>query len=130
MVIDASALMAVLQREPGFDRVRAALEAGGLILGTVNRAEVKGKLVGSGAFAPQEVDARLDVLRDVLEIADFDSRHSDLAAYYYARRNPYSLSLGDCACLALAEARNVPVLTAEHAWAKLPDLPFRVVLIR
>lgn len=130
MVIDASALMAFLQRESGFEKVRQALEAGGLLLSTVNRTEVKGKLVGSGAFTPGQVDTRLDVLRDVLEIAVFDAQQSDLAAYYYARRKPYNLSLGDCACLALAEVRGVPVLTAEQAWAGLPSLPVRVVLIR
>ena len=130
MVIDASALMAFLQREKGFEHVRKALEAGGLVLSTVNRTEVKGKLVGLGAFTPQQVDARFDVLRDVLEIVPFDGAQSDRAAYYYARRNPYNLSLGDCACLGLAEARSLAVITAETAWASLPDLPFKVVLIR
>ena len=130
MVIDSSALMAFLQREPGYQEVRKALEVGGLVLSTVNRTEVKGKLEGSGAFTPREVDARLDLLRDVLEIAGFDEQQSDLAAYYYARRNPYNLSLGDCACLGLAEARNLPVLTAEQAWAGLQGLPFKVMLIR
>lgn len=129
-MIDASALMAFLQREPGHAQVRQALEAGGMVLSTVNRTEVKGKLVGSGAFTPQQVDTHMDLLRDVLEVAPFDGPQSDLAAYYYARRHPYDLSLGDAACLGLAEARTLAVLTAEKAWAALPDLPVEVVLIR
>jgi PIN domain nuclease of toxin-antitoxin system len=130
MVVDASALMAFLQRETGFERVKTALEKGGTVLSTVNRTEVKGKLVGSGAFTPRQVDERFDLLRDVLEIAPFDEAHSDRAAFYYARRNAHNLSLGDCACLALAEVRSLRVLTAQSAWAKLPDLPFKVVVIR
>ncbi|MGL5076192.1 MAG: PIN domain-containing protein, partial [Waterburya sp.] len=60
----------------------------------------------------------------------FDIQQSDLAAYYYARRKPYNLSLGDSACLALAESKSMSVVTAEAAWAKLPGLPFKVTVIR
>jgi PIN domain nuclease of toxin-antitoxin system len=130
MVIDASALMAFFKREAGHERVRAALEAGGAMISSVNRTEVKGKLVGAGLFTPQMIDARFDLLQDALEIVPFDVKQSDLAAYYYARRNPYNLSLGDCACLALGEDRQVQVMTAESAWGKLPHLPFKVILIR
>jgi PIN domain nuclease of toxin-antitoxin system len=130
MVIDGSALMAFFKRETGHERVRAALEVGGAMISSVNRTEVKGKLVGAGLFTPQLIDARFDLLQDALEIVPFDVEQSDLAAQYYARRNPYNLSLGDCACLALGEARGVGVLTAESAWAKLPHLPFKVILIR
>ena len=43
---------------------------------------------------------------------------------------PREVPTRDCACLALAEARGVTVLTAERAWAKLPDLPVTMQLIR
>jgi PIN domain nuclease of toxin-antitoxin system len=130
MVVDASALMAFFLKETGSEAVKKALEKGSLLISSVNRTEVKGKLVGSGMYTPQMIDARFDLLKDVLEVVAFDAEQSDIAAFYYARRNPYNLSLGDCACLALAEVSQQVVLTAEQAWKKLPTLPFKVVLIR
>ena len=130
MVIDTSALLALFQNEPGQDRVEDAINRGSLLFSSVNRTELKGKLVGVRLFTPQAVDAQLRLLDQVLDVVSFDSEQSDVAAFYYARRNPYNLSLGDCACLALAEARGADVLTAERAWAKLPALPFKVHLIR
>jgi PIN domain nuclease of toxin-antitoxin system len=130
MIIDTSALLAFFQAEPGRERVEAVMTRSALLLSSINRVEVKGKLMGSGRFTPQAVDAKLSLLDQILDIVPFDLEQSDLAAYYYARRNPYNLSLGDCACLALAEARGETVLTAEKSWAKLPNLPFKVHLIR
>ncbi len=130
MVVDASALMAFFLRETGDEAVKKELEKGNLLISAVNRTEVKGKLVGAGTYTPQMIDTRFDLLKDVLEVVAFDAEQSDVAAFYYARRNPYNLSLGDCACLALAEVSQQHVLTAEQAWKKLPHLPFKVVLIR
>lgn len=130
MVLDSSALLAYLLNEPGAERAEKVLLKGGLLLSSVNRTEIKGRLVGMGLATPQAVDIEFRNLAQLVEIVAFDLEQSDLAAYYYARRNPYNLSLGDCACLALAEARGLPVLTAEQAWAKLPGLPVKVHLIR
>lgn len=69
-------------------------------------------------------------LADALVIVPFDSQQSDLAAPWYARRKPYNLRLGACVCIALAEARSLEVLTAESAWAKLPNLRAKVNPIR
>ncbi|NJK44935.1 MAG: type II toxin-antitoxin system VapC family toxin [Pleurocapsa sp. SU_196_0] len=130
MVLDSSVLLAYLLNEPGAERAEKALLKGGLLLSSVNRTEIKGRLVGMGLATPQAVDIEFQNLAQLVEIVAFDLEQSDLAAYYYARRNPYNLSLGDCACLALAEARGLPVLTAEQSWAKLPSLPVKVHLIR
>ncbi len=60
----------------------------------------------------------------------FDAACREKAAFYYARKSPYDLSLGDACCLGTAEALGLAVLTAERGWAKIPDLPFKVKLIR
>lgn len=130
MVIDSSVLLAYFLDEPGAERAEQEIRKGGLLLSSVNRTEVKGRLVGMGVSTPQAVDTEFGNLAQLVEIAPFDLEQSDLAAYYYARRNPYNLSLGDCACLALAEARGLDVLTAEQSWAQLPSLPFKIHLIR
>lgn len=59
------------------------------------RTELLGKLVGSGS----EVREALELLGEALQIVPFDLAQSDLAAFWYARRKPYNLSLGDCVCL-------------------------------
>jgi len=130
VVIDSSVLLAYFLDEPGAERAEQEIRKGGLLLSSVNRTEVKGRLVGMGVSTPQAVDTEFGNLAQLVEIAPFDLEQSDLAAYYYARRNPYNLSLGDCACLALAEARGLDVLTAEQSWAQLPSLPFKIHLIR
>lgn len=128
--IDASALTAFFKREIGSEVVRDRLEQGGLLLSSINRTELKGKLVGAGLFTPRDVDTRLLMFDQLLEVIPFDLEQSHWAAYYYAQRNAYQLSLSNCACLALAESRGVEVLTAEQASAKLVDLPVKAKLIR
>jgi PIN domain nuclease of toxin-antitoxin system len=130
MVIDASALIAYFRHETGYKQIEHFLLKGGLSLSSVNRTEIKGKLVGTGLFTANQINEALANLEELLEVIPFDTKQSDVAAYYYARRHPYQLSLGDCACLALAEIKSVNVITAEAAWSKLPDLPFKVSVIR
>lgn len=130
MVIDASALIAYFRHEVGYKQVERLLLKGGSVLSSVNRTEIKGKLVGMGVFTLKQVDEALANLEELLEVIPFDTVQSDIAAYYYARRSAYKLSLGDCACLSLAEVRGMNVMTAESAWSKLPGLPFKVTVIR
>jgi ribonuclease VapC len=67
VVLDASALLAFLQREPGLDRVRRALPDA--VIGSVNFAEVVTKLIQWGAPA-DEVAERLGDLD--LDVHSFD----------------------------------------------------------
>ncbi|HEU4741928.1 MAG TPA: type II toxin-antitoxin system VapC family toxin [Meiothermus sp.] len=126
MVIDASALLAFWQREAGAEVVAKALEEEAF-LSTVTYTEVVGKLVGAGEPANQ-VEAKIGAL--ALQILAFDEEQAQIAAFFYARRKPYNLSFGDCAALALGEHLDMPVLTAEQHWAKLPNLRVKIKLIR
>lgn len=130
MVIDASALIAFLRKEEGHDKVARVLSQRECVLSAVTRTELVGKLVSSGSYTESEVKEALVHLADALVIVPFDSQQSDLAAPWYARRKPYNLRLGACVCIALAEARSLDVLTAESAWAKLPNLRAKVNPIR
>jgi PIN domain nuclease of toxin-antitoxin system len=126
-VLDASALLAWFQKELGFEMVRSQLEHGGVIA-VPNMTEVIGKLVSRGISPHNEVER--DLLALGLEVVAMDQEIGLAAAYFYARRNPYNLSLGDCACLATAETLGLEVLTAEQEWAQLPNLRTTVRLIR
>lgn len=126
MVIDASALLAYFQDEPGADVVAAALTRG-VSVSCISWTEVAGKLIGAGK-SEQEVEKALADLE--MEIMPFEKEQMKLAAYFYARRKPYRLSLGDSVTLALAEYLGESVLTAEHSWSKLPYLRVEVKLIR
>jgi ribonuclease VapC len=126
-VLDASALLAWFQHELGFETVRSQLEHGGVIA-VPNMTEVIGKLVSSGKAPHNEVER--DLLALGLEVVPMDQEIGLAAASFYARRNPYNLSLGDCACLATAEVLGLEVLSAEQDWARLSNLRTTVRLIR
>ena len=130
-VLDASAVLAYLQEEKGQDRIEAALDESPCLLSAVNLCEVLGKLCEKG-MPLQEAQAAVNALG--LNIIDFDKALAGLAALLLARTSTIGASLGDRACLALAEqvirAQATPVVfTAEKAWAKL-KWPFKVVVIR
>ena len=58
-VLDASALLAALNGEPGADRVAAALDSG--VVSAVNFAEVTAG-IARGGNSPEQVRAALDAL--------------------------------------------------------------------
>jgi PIN domain nuclease of toxin-antitoxin system len=130
-VLDASAVLAYLQQEKGQERVEAALDEGPCSITAVNLCEVLGKLCDKG-MPPPEAQAAVNDLG--LVVVTFDAELAALAAFMKVRTRPIGASLGDRACLALAEqaahAQDAPVvLTAEQAWTKL-KWPFKVLVIR
>ncbi len=130
-VLDASAVLAYLQQEKGQDRVEAALDAAPCWMTTVNTCEVLSKLCEKG-MPPKEAEAAVDDLG--LVVMDFDAQLARLAASLRVRTRAIGASLGDRACLALAQqvahTQDTPVVqTAERAWTQL-KWPFKVVVIR
>ena len=130
LLLDASAIIALLRQEPGYDLVRAALTGRACHVSSVTLTELEGKLVGKGDYTHGQVQLAWGHLAPLVPEVPFDAACRAQAAFYYARKQPYNLSLGDAACLGTAEAHGLAVLTAEQGWARLPDLPFAVELIR
>ncbi len=123
-VVDASALLAMLQAEPGAELVEAALEQS--TMSAVNWSEVQQRSLARGIDVAH---LRADLEALGLEIAQFTADDAELAAALWSPTRHLGLSLGDRACLGLAARLGVPALTADRAWLDL-DLGVDVKSIR
>ena len=114
MILDTSALMAILQREPEREAFTGALtSADKVAISAATLVELA--LVSEAKGGPEartEVDALLAQSR--AEVIPFTAEHAALAADGWRRfgkgRHPASLDLGDCFAYALARHRNEPLL--------------------
>jgi ribonuclease VapC len=123
-VTDASALLALLQREPGAEAVEAVAEEAAI--SAVNWSEVCQRALARGV----PIDGlRADVEALGVRVEAFDAADAEAAARLWERGQPHGLSLGDRACLSLARRLAAPALTADRAWAQL-DLDVEVRTIR
>jgi PIN domain nuclease of toxin-antitoxin system len=113
-VLDASALLAFINREPGAEMVTAVL--GEAAISTVNFSEVVTKLALRNR-SPQRI---LDELTEFeLEVVDFNRALAEDAGLLATATRGQGLSLGDRACLALARRENAVALTADNAWRQV-----------
>lgn len=124
--LDASAVLAVINREPGAAVVIAAMAGGRTVISAVNLSEVVAKLTERGLTEHQigEVLAPLP-----FTVHPFDEVSAHRAGLLRRETRHLGLSLGDRACLALAATLGVPAITMEHAWGRL-DLGIEVVVAR
>ena len=111
--LDASAILALLQAEPGGDRVAALLldPAQSPLISSLNWSEVLDRLLRHGIEAPE---AERQIARLGLQVVDFNLDQARIAAAY--RILAPSLSLADRACLAVANVRGATAWTADHDW--------------
>ena len=110
VVLDASALLAFLQGEPGSSTVEAAL-TGGAHCSAVNWSEVAQKVRAAGGDWGL-VRALLDSYK--LVVLDATTADAEWAALHWQAGQ--GLSLADRFCLALGERVEADVLTADTAW--------------
>lgn len=126
MVIDSSALIALLMHEPGWERVMAAVTA------AVAPTTILSELVGY--FAKNDLD--LEELRSSLRELDLDFVALDhetawLAGEMEPATRAAGLSLADRSCLALARRLDRVALTGDRAWIRVArDLGIEVELFR
>ncbi len=126
-MLDASALLAILNDEPGAEKLTSPPDLlSDAAISTVNLAEVHSKLVGHGIDEAEAWEAALSPIRDVMV---FTSEQARIAGGLISRTRSLGLSLGDRACLALGVALKAPVYTADKDWKKL-KLGIRIHVIR
>jgi ribonuclease VapC len=125
IVLDASAVLAVLNQEPGAEKLTLEMLSYAAA-STVNLAEVHTKLVSRGGN-PEE--AWEDTLSAVQEHVPFTEEHAKIAGDLAVVTRSLGLSLGDRACLALGLAMNIPVYTTDRSWKNL-KLGIRIHVLR
>jgi ribonuclease VapC len=119
VVLDASAMLALLQNERGEEKLTDdLLEVA--VASTVNLAEVQSKLVKKG-YDPEDA-------WEVTSAEPFTSEQAKIAGTLIQKTQKYGLSLGDRSCLALAIALQAPVYTTEQIWRNLKvGVPIHVI---
>ncbi len=124
VVLDASALLALLNREPGHEEIAEVIRDAAI--SAVNLSEVAAKLADRG-MPGEAIREALEGL--ALEIHDFSQELAFQAGLLHPRTRSRGLSPGDRACLALGQQLNLPVLTTDRIWEAL-DLGVEVRLVR
>lgn len=115
IVLDASAVIAWLRQEPGADQVDAALQ-NDAVISAVNFAEVLSQIGERGGDVRAAArDLRIEGLR----VEPYGDEDAVITAELRMLTRAQGLSLGDRACLALAQRLDVPVLTADQQWANV-----------
>lgn len=124
IVVDASAILALLWSEPGSEAVADVI--GEAVMSSVNLAEVCSKLADRGIGG----DAAREMLTDLpIRIAVFDEGQAFAVGEMRDRTRALGLSIGDRACLGLAMLEGASAMTADKAW-NTSDLGVDIMLIR
>jgi PIN domain nuclease of toxin-antitoxin system len=113
IVLDASALLAILSQEPRARRWEDTVPDAAL--SAVSLSEVVAKLADVG-MSEREIHDSLDL---GMTVVPFDAALAHAAGLLRPKTRSLGLSLGDRACLALAMQMGLPVVTADRAWGQL-----------
>lgn len=126
IVLDASALLAMLRSEAGAKKVEGTLTEA--VMSVVNMAEVASHFHKLG-MPGEDVAAMLRPLPITLVPADADLTWE--VGRLRSLTVEAGLSLGDRFCLALAKRESLPAMTADRRWKEVADAAgVKVVLIR
>jgi len=123
-VLDASAVLALILKEPGGAQVVDYLPDARM--SAANYAEI--------LFTLGRIGIGIDIARNLvaalrIEVVAFTADIACTAARLGAAGSPYGLSLGDRACLATASALGAPAVTADSVWSEI-GLDVDVISIR
>jgi ribonuclease VapC len=125
VVLDASALLAVVNDEPGADMVRASLL--NAVISAVNYSEVLKKAIEREVA----VEPFISLIQAAsVDIIPFDTVLAEATAALYPQAKAHGLSFADRACLALGMQHAATVLTADSEWKRLGLSSLKIKLIR
>jgi ribonuclease VapC len=122
MVIDSSAIIAVLENEPSADQIAEAMHsAPAILLSAANLVETSIVIERrNGDTGGRELD--LLIYRTEMEIVPVDQDQAEIARTAWRRfgkgRHPAGLNYGDCFAYALAKSRQLPLLFVGRDFAQ------------
>jgi ribonuclease VapC len=125
IVLDASALLALVKNEPGSDKVESLL--GRIVMSSVNVSETAAILLQSDMSVQEVQDCLLPLIS---EIVPFGEEQAFETAKLRKQTKSQGLSLGDRACIALGLKLKLAVYTADKIWQDLKLDGLEISLIR
>ena len=122
MIIDSSAILAVIGKEPGYERIIHELAASpGTQIGAPTRLETG--IVLTARFGPRGKTALARFLQEnSIQTVAFDEAQASAALDAYSRfgkgRHPAALNLGHCCTYAVASVAGEPLLCVGDDFAR------------
>ena len=127
-VMDASAILALMQAEKGWEVVDDLIREQQCVASCVNIAEVGTRMIDKG-LAPSQLERTLK--ESDIQPVDFDLEQSTLCAELRLSTKFAGLSLGDRACLALTKLMDGTAVTSDRAWLDITEITqIKVKMIR
>lgn len=123
-ILDASALLAVLNGESGSEQVEEMIPDAQI--SAVNFSEVVAKLIDSG-MPDEAAREALSILG--VQVTDFTRKIAFEAGRLRPATRKLGLSLGDRACLATARVLGLPAVTTDKLWLK-QELKIKILCVR
>lgn len=124
-LLDTSALIALLKKEPGYEKVEDVLAHSAI--SSVNLCELV-SILARNSIPEDEID---NIVHDIVpEIIPFCDNVGIKAGKLTKFTNDYGLSLGDKACIATAMHYYMNVYTADKVWKELNIPNVKINLIR
>ncbi len=125
IIFDASAVIALLAKERGYEVIKRHLR--NAIISSVNISEVYKYCIDKQNLTADECRKIMGI--SGIKIIDFDERQALIAADIYPKAKEFELSLGDRACISLAITMNSPILTCDKIWEKV-NLDVKFIMVR
>lgn len=126
IVLDASALLALIQEEQGAQLLKPLMKFS--VMSTVNVAESLTALRCAGISSRESLILITDI---ITTIVPFDLEQASIVAELQSQQHKgLLLSLGDRACIALGIKLQIPIYTADKVWAQLQLNNANIKLIR
>ena len=124
VILDASALLALIQEETGAEIIKPLLKFS--VMSAVNVTETLSVLQRTN-ISPEE--GRTLITDIITTIVPFDLEQAEQVAKLHPLVQPQGLSLADRACIALGIKLQIPIYTADRIWAelKLDNIDIRLI---